>query len=187
MQTFSFVTGRDHRKRKKILRLQSSIFNGLVSVLRQQVRKSRTPTVSLLLNFFSITTLFLYFSHHVKDVAHHITSALASSALSLDGTSESELLDHYHSCLSNELVKYGVGKSVEEIETLIFPREELQRQYEVAMLDICRIVFAYAWRRWKAESEPTEASFNRNAYNKSLDSVLWLITRCHFLLEKHYN
>ncbi len=94
-------------------------------------------------------------------------------------------MDHYYSCLANELVKFGVGKSIEEIETTVYPREVLQKQYEVAVLDICRIVFAYAWRRWKAEDKPTEVSFNRNAYNKSLDSVLWLVTRCHVLLDKH--
>ncbi|VEU39548.1 unnamed protein product [Pseudo-nitzschia multistriata] len=119
------------------------------------------------------------------DVAHHITSAVSSSALCFSGKEEGELLDHYYSCLTRELVKYGVGKDAEEIETSIFPRETLQQQYEVAFLDICRIVFAYAWRRWKAEDEPSEESFNRNAYNKSLDSVLWLITRCHVYLSKY--
>jgi len=119
------------------------------------------------------------------DVAHHITSAISSSAVSLDGKGEDYLLDHYYSCLSKELVKFGVGKNVEEIETTIFPREVLQKQYEVAVLDVCRIVFAYSWRRWKAEEKPSEESFNRNAYNKSLDSVLWLVTRCHVLVEKY--
>ena len=132
------------------------------------------------------TFYVLYFYNH-KDVAHHITSAISSAALSLDGREENDLLDHYHSCLSKELVKFGVGKSVEEIEELIFPREVLQKQYEAALLDVCRIVFAYAWRRWKAEDKPSEESFNRNSYNKSLDSVLWLVTRCHVLLEKHFN
>jgi hypothetical protein len=59
-----------------------------------------------------------------------------------------------------------------------------KEQYETALLDVCRLVFAYAWRRWKPESEPTETSLNRNAYNKSIPSVIWLITRCHALLEK---
>ena len=98
---------------------------------------------------------------------------------------EAELLDHYHSCLSEELVKFGVGKNEQEIESSIFPREILQKQYETAYLDVCRIVFAYGWRRWKAELEPSQESFNRNAYNKSLESVLWLTTRCHVLLEKY--
>jgi len=118
------------------------------------------------------------------DVAHHITSAVSSSAVSLNGTAEAELLDHYHSCLSEALVKFGVGENEQEIEALIFSRETLQKQYETAYLDVCRIVFAYGWRRWKAELEPTQESFNRNAYNKSLNSALWLITRCHVLLAK---
>jgi len=124
-------------------------------------------------------------SVYFKDVAHHITSAVSSSAVSLDGKEEGELLDHYYSCLSKSLVKFGVAKTEQEIEASIFPREILQKQYEVAVLDVCRIVFAYSWRRWKAEDEPSEESFNRNAYNKSLDSVLWLITRCHVLLHKY--
>jgi len=118
------------------------------------------------------------------DVAHHITSAVSSSAVCFDGKDEAELLDHYYSSLSKALVKFGVGKNEEEVATSIFPREILQEQYEVAFLDICRIVFAYAWRRWKAEDEPSEESFNRNAYNKSLDCVLWLITRCHVYLSR---
>eukprot|EP00536_Pseudo-nitzschia_multiseries_P008805 jgi/Psemu1/288039/fgenesh1_pg.231_\ len=117
------------------------------------------------------------------DVAHHITSAVSSSNVCFHGKKESELLDHYHSCLSKALVKFGVATNEEEVATSIFPRKILQEQYEVAFLDICRIVFAYAWRRWKAENEPSEESFNRNAYNKSLDSALWLITRCHVYLE----
>ena len=130
-------------------------------------------------------TKFAGSSYMSSDVAHHITSAVSSSAVSLDGKEEAELLDHYYSCLSKALVKFGVGKNEKEIEESIFPREILQKQYETAFLDVCRIVFAYAWRRWKAEPEPTQESFNRNAYNKSLESVLWLITRCHVLLEKY--
>jgi len=121
------------------------------------------------------------------DIAHHITSAVSSSVVSLDGDCERELLDHYYHCLSNVLVQHGVGTSVRDIESRVFPRKVLQKQYELAVLDVCRIVFAYSWRRWKAEDRPSEESFNRNAYNKSLDSALWLITRCHVLLEKYYS
>ena len=111
------------------------------------------------------------------DVAHHICAALQPHCLSYDGQKEKELLDHYYSCLTNALIKHGVASTAQEVEDAIFPRKVLQEQYEVAFLDTCRMVFAYAWARWKPESEPSAESFNRNAYNKSLESVLWFITR----------
>jgi thiamine kinase-like enzyme len=119
------------------------------------------------------------------DVAHHISAAVHPSCVSFDGDKENQLLDHYHSCLSKSLVEFGVAQSEEEVEAKIYPRQVLQQQYEIALLDICRMVFAYAWRRWKAEAQPTASSLNRNAYNKSFDSALWLITRCHTLLQSH--
>ena len=105
--------------------------------------------------------------------------------LSLDGTKEEKLLDHYHARLSKYLVEFEAASSAAEVEEKLFPRAVLQEQYETAVLDVCRLVFAYAWRRWKPESEPTAESLNRNAYNKSLPNVLWLITRCQVLLQKN--
>lgn len=118
------------------------------------------------------------------DVAHHIASAVMPNCVSFDGLKEAKLLDHYHSCLCSGLVKFGVAASARDVEESIYSRAKLQEQYDVAFLDICRMVFAYAWRRWKPQSEPCPESFNRNAYNKSVDSVVWLITRCHILLKK---
>lgn len=112
------------------------------------------------------------------DVAHHITAALQPHCLSYDGDKEKLLLDYYYVCLTEALIKYGVCNSEEEVQKEIFPRQVLQDQYECAFIDVCRLVYSYAWARWNPESQPTAASFNRNAYNKSLDSVLWFITRC---------
>ena len=117
------------------------------------------------------------------DVCHHICASLEPSCLSYDGEKEKCLLDYYYGCLSHGLVQFGVARSVQEVEETIFPRHVLQEQYEIALLDICRMVFAYAWVRWSPESEETVASFNRNAYNKSLQSVLWLVTRCSDILD----
>lgn len=119
------------------------------------------------------------------DIAHHISAAVLPSCVSYDGEKEKALLDFYYKCLSRNLVKYGVAATVEEVENSAFPRRLLQEQYEVALLDVCRMVFAYAWRRWKEETMPTPESLNRNAYNKSFGSALWLICRCHSLLELH--
>jgi 3'-phosphoadenosine 5'-phosphosulfate (PAPS) 3'-phosphatase len=119
------------------------------------------------------------------DIAHHISAALQPSCVSYDGKKEIELLDHYYQCLAEGLIEFGVASSEEDVKNRIFPRQVLQKQYEVALLDICRMVYAYAWRRWKSESKPTPESLNRNAYNKSLPSALWLITRCSTLLSSH--
>jgi hypothetical protein len=117
------------------------------------------------------------------DVAHHIAAAVsAADCLSLDGTREVALLDHYYSCLTDAMIEFGVASSVEQVLSSVFPREVLQKQYEVGLLDICRLVFAYAWRRFKMEESPTVESLNRNSYNKSIDSVVWLVARCHLIL-----
>jgi hypothetical protein len=60
------------------------------------------------------------------DVAHHIASAVMPAYLSLDGQKESDLLDHYHECLSQKLVKFGVASNELQVEQSIFPRAILQ-------------------------------------------------------------
>jgi len=119
------------------------------------------------------------------DVAHHICAALQPHCLSYDGFKEKELLDHYYKYLTGALVEHGVAISSKEVEESIFPRSVLQEQYEIAFLDTCRMVFSYAWSRWKPETEPSAASFNRNAYNKSHASVLWFVTRAAAILSSH--
>jgi len=116
------------------------------------------------------------------DVAHFICAAVQPTCLSYDGTKETELLDCYYSSLTKSLVQNGVATSEQEVQETIYPRALFQEHYEIAVLDICRMVFGYAWKRWKPETEPTPASLNRNAYNKSLPNVLWLITRCSQVL-----
>jgi len=114
------------------------------------------------------------------DVAHHIAAALQGAFLS----DEEGLLDHYYSCLTEALVEFGVSASTQDAQEKVYPRHVFQSQYEVALIDICRMVYAYAWTRWKPEPVPTPASFNRNSYNKSLANALWLVKRCVQLLDK---
>jgi len=116
------------------------------------------------------------------DVAHCICAALQPSCLSYDGSKETELLDYYYDCLSDALVEHGVASSKRYVQDIVFPRQVFQEQYDVAVLDICRMVFAYAWARFNPQTKPSVASLNRNAYNKSLPNTLWLITRCSVLL-----
>jgi len=117
------------------------------------------------------------------DVAHHMAASL--NCLSPDENKvEIELLDHYYSSLTEDLIKFGVASSREDVEQNIYPRSIFDEQYEIALLDICRMVFAYAWARWKPEESPTAASLNRNSYNKFLPSVLWLVSKCSSVLSK---
>lgn len=117
------------------------------------------------------------------DVAHHICAAVQPHVVSYDGQKEKALLDYYYACLKDALVKHGAATSEKDVEDAVFPREVLQEQYDIAFLDTCRMVFAYAWSRWKPETTPSASSLNRNAYNKSLHSVLWFITRCSAILD----
>ena len=114
------------------------------------------------------------------DVAHFMAAAVQPSCISKE--KETLLLQQYYTTLSQELVKHGVASSIQQVEESIFPRKTFQTHYETALLDICRMVFVYAWDRWKEETHPTPASFNRNAYNKSLPNAIWLIVQCCKLL-----
>jgi 3'-phosphoadenosine 5'-phosphosulfate (PAPS) 3'-phosphatase len=77
------------------------------------------------------------------DVAHHVAAALsAEGCLSADGARESELLDAYHAELCASLAGFGDAPSAEAAATTVLTRAELQAQYETALLDMCRLVFA---------------------------------------------
>lgn len=52
----------------------------------------------------------------------------------------------------------------------MLPRSTLQAQYEAALLDMGRLVFAYQITR----ATFGVAALNRNAYNKELSSAVWL-------------
>ncbi|KAL1507956.1 hypothetical protein AB1Y20_007560 [Prymnesium parvum] len=114
------------------------------------------------------------------DVAHHIAAALSPDCLSCDGKREAALLDLYHGALCEALVEFEVVPT--EADALaFFPRELLQEQYETGLLDMCRLVFGYQWSRADFESE----SLNKNSYNKSLRSAVWLAARCDALLRTY--
>jgi hypothetical protein len=96
------------------------------------------------------------------------------------------LIDHYHSELCTALAANGAAASVEEAAAT-WTREEVQKQYEAAVMDMCRVVFGYQWVRVKASPETLAANFdsmNRNSYNKSLPNAMWLVQECDALLKK---
>ena len=112
------------------------------------------------------------------DVAHHIAAALDAEQLSVDGAAEAALLDGYHAALCEAMVETGVAETALDASTRVFPRAALQAQYETACLDMCRLVFAYQWSRARFG----QPNLNRNSYNKSLRSAVWLTARCDALL-----
>ena len=79
------------------------------------------------------------------------------------------LIDHYYSELCTALAANGAAASVEEAAAT-WTREEVQKQYEAAVMDMCRVVFGYQWVRVKASPETLAANFdsmNRNSYNRA--------------------
>jgi len=117
------------------------------------------------------------------DVAHHICAAVAPDALvDADSLDQSSLLSHYHTELCHALTDFGVVSSAEEADATLLSRELLQAQYEVALLDMCRLVFGYQWSRFKLSDTPE--SLNRNSYNKDLRNAAWLVQKCDELLTK---
>jgi len=126
------------------------------------------------------------------DVSHHIVAALAPEALNANDTTgsalaameeaEKHLLDAYHCELCEALVANGCASTAEQAALEVFSRATLQAQYETAVLDMGRLVFAYQWSR----ADFGVPALNRNSYNKDVRSAAWLATRCDALLNKRH-
>eukprot|EP00929_Paragymnodinium_shiwhaense_P049312 TRINITY_DN24880_c0_g1_i3.p1 TRINITY_DN24880_c0_g1~~TRINITY_DN24880_c0_g1_i3.p1 ORF type:complete len:842 (+),score=162.18 TRINITY_DN24880_c0_g1_i3:62-2587(+) len=112
------------------------------------------------------------------EIAHFMCASVSADCLKNGG--DTELLDYYHNTLCEALAEFGVASTAEEAAKSIFPRATLQKQYDVATLDMCRLVFGYQWSR----ADFKKQALNRNGYNKCLDSALWLTARCNSLLSK---
>jgi 3'-phosphoadenosine 5'-phosphosulfate (PAPS) 3'-phosphatase/thiamine kinase-like enzyme len=118
-----------------------------------------------------------------SDIAHHMSAALRADLL--EGTGEKELLEYYYQKLTKYLVEYGAYTSPEKVaENYSFT--VFMEQYETAILDMCRLVIAYAWSRFEPVTDEKDYSrtANKNSYNKSLPNVVWLMNRCHEILTK---
>lgn len=61
------------------------------------------------------------------------------------------------------------------------------KQYETGVLDMCRLVIAYAWSRFEPVETDDQAgcarTMNKNSYNKSMPNVIWLMSRCDQILK----
>ena len=109
------------------------------------------------------------------DVCHHLCAAADAVVLE---QSETSLLDHYHAELVTALVASGAAAGAADAAARVLPRSTLQAQYEAALLDMGRLVFAYQITR----ANFGVAALNRNAYNKELSSAVWLAKRVDGLL-----
>lgn len=106
-----------------------------------------------------------------NDVGHFLCAAVDADVLD---SHETHLLDHYYQTL------VGRGAATD------YGRDEFQADYETAVLDTCRLVFAYQWNRIGASPETLSKfkdSAGRNAYNKNLPNALWLVGRCDQILK----
>ena len=128
------------------------------------------------------------------DAAHVLAASVDPETLGFvegaegfcDAAAAPALLDHYHRELCAALVANGAAASMDEAEAT-WTREEIQTQYESAILDLCRVVFGYQWVRVKASPETllkNKDSMGKNSYNKSLPNAMWLVHECDALLKR---
>ena len=117
------------------------------------------------------------------DIAHFITAAVYADVLIGDG--EMRLLTHYYDCLVEHLVKYGAFASAADAKE-DYSFDLFTAQYETAVLDMCRLVIAYAWSRFEPVSKDDDVACkrtaNKNSYNKSMPNVRWLMGKCDSIL-----
>lgn len=118
------------------------------------------------------------------DIAHFITAAVHADRLNDGG--EDALLRYYHDNLQTYLVEYGVYPSADDAAQK-FSYELFMKQYETGVLDMCRLVIAYAWARFepvdKDDTVGCARTMNKNSYNKSLPNVVWLMSRCDEIMK----
>lgn len=119
------------------------------------------------------------------DLAYFIAASAGPNTVSADGTEELLLLRTYHDVLNTELARLG---NVDSVNMVVPSLEELGNQYDAAMLDVCRIAFAYHWERLPAS--PAVFTSERGgllgpcAYNKDTQVARWLVATCDRLLTK---
>ena len=119
------------------------------------------------------------------DIAHFISSGVHADRLVNGG--EEMLLQYYFDELQKYLVEYGAFKNEEEAMKQ-YSYETFMEQYDIAFLDICRLVIAYTWARFqgrveKEDEEGCARTMNHTSYNKSILNVIWLVTRCDEILK----
>lgn len=119
------------------------------------------------------------------DIAHFLSAAVHADLLDGDD-SEKKLLQFYYDELQKYLVEFGAFGNVDEVKEN-FSFDTFIDQYENAVLDMCRLVIAYAWSRFEPVDKDDQAgcarTMNKNSYNKSMPNVIWLMSRCDQILK----
>jgi hypothetical protein len=122
------------------------------------------------------------------DLAYYIASSAGSESLDVHGEKELVLLQRYHTVLSMNIESLQKASTVNVHEISIPTFEQLVKQYEAGLIDICRIAFSYHWGRIKASPQAftpeRQAMLGPCAYNKDTDVARWLVARCDALLTK---
>ena len=119
------------------------------------------------------------------DIAHFLTSAVHADKL-FDG-GEEILRRYYFNELQKYLVEYGAFSSAEDA-LQGYSYETFIEQYEIAVLDLVRLVVAYTWDRFeehveKDDKEACVRTMNKTSYNKSIPNIIWLMSRCHEMMK----
>lgn len=119
-----------------------------------------------------------------SDIAHFISSAVHADLL--EGGGEEKLLHYYYDELKKYLVEYGAFSTMDDA-VQNFSYDTFIEQYETGVLDICRLMIAYAWERFERVDEDDETgrtrTMNKTSYNKSVPTVVWLLSRCDEILK----
>jgi thiamine kinase-like enzyme len=119
------------------------------------------------------------------DIAHFLTSGVHADLLVNGG--ELRLLRYYFDELQTHLVEFGAYSNAAEAAKS-FRYGKFIDQYEIGVLDICRLMIAYTWSRFDepAEKDDKEAcvrTMNKTSYNKSIPTIVWLLSRCDEIMK----
>lgn len=117
------------------------------------------------------------------DLAYCIAASASAAVLSPDGAGEAALLRFYHNCLLDSLQRLGVyATKTESAEAA--PYAALLQQYDMAFLDLARVVVAEHWATLTMEQiRQREGKMSFNAYNKSAAHVTWLVARTAAIMQ----
>jgi thiamine kinase-like enzyme len=119
------------------------------------------------------------------DIAHFMTSGVHADML-VDGGEEC-LLKYYFDELQKYLVEFGAYKDADDA-LQNYSYDTFTEQYEIGVLDICRLMIAYTWSRFefpvkKDDVEGCALTMNKTSYNKSIPTIIWLLNRCDEILK----
>lgn len=96
------------------------------------------------------------------------------------------LLRYYFDELQKYLVEFGAYRDA-DYAVKNFSYDTFLNQYETGVLDICRLVISYTWKRIELVEEDDEEgrarTMNKNSYNKLMPNVVWLMSRCDEIMK----